>query len=71
MSLSRVDESLYTSMIERMKWEGKSIEREKKYQIMLSILTFHFWYAEAYKCHFMIGGQQWWDDYLCLSLRIF
>ena len=22
-------------------------------------LAFHFYYAEAYKCHFMIGGQQW------------
>ena len=22
-------------------------------------LTFHFCYAEVYKCHFMIGGQQW------------
>ena len=34
-------------------------------------LTLHFCYAEAYRCHFMIGGQQWWDGYLCLSLRIF
>ena len=34
-------------------------------------LTFHFCYAEAYKCHFMIGRQQWWDGYLCFSLRIF
>ena len=22
-------------------------------------LTFHFYYAEAYKYHFIIGGQQW------------
>ena len=29
-------------------------------------LTFHFYDAEVYKCHFMIGGQQWWDDYAFL-----
>ena len=29
-------------------------------------LTFQFYYAEAHKCHFMIGGQQWWDGYLCI-----
>ena len=23
----------------------------------------HFCYAEAYKCHFMIGRKQWWDGY--------
>ena len=23
------------------------------------LLTLHFCYAEAYKCHFMIGEQQW------------
>ena len=23
------------------------------------LLTLHFCYAEAYKCHFMIDGQQW------------
>ena len=32
-------------------------------------LTFHLCYAEAY--NFMIGGQQWWNGYICLSLRIF
>ena len=34
-------------------------------------LTLHFCYAEAYKCHIMIGGQQWSNGYLCLSLKIF
>ena len=34
-------------------------------------LTFHFRYVEAYKSHFMIGRQRWWDGYLCISLRIF
>ena len=46
------------------------LEREKKYPMIFDIpillclsiqmsLTLHFCYAEAYKCHFMIGGQQW------------
>ena len=30
-------------------------------------LTFHFYHTEAYKCHFMIGRQQWWDGYLPFS----
>ena len=25
----------------------------------VKLLTLHFCYAETYKCHFMIGGQQW------------
>ena len=37
----------------------------------VKLLTLHFCYAEAYICHFMIGRQQWWDGYLCFSLRIF
>ena len=58
------------------------LEREKKYPMIFDILillclsiqvslTLHFCYAEAYRCHIMIGGQQWWDGYLCLSLKIF
>ena len=43
----------------------KEISNEVKH------LTFHFCYAEAYRCHFIIGEQQWWYGYLCLSLRIF
>ena len=34
-------------------------------------LTLHFCYAKAYRCHIMIGWQQWCDGYLYLSLRIF
>ena len=36
----------------------------------VKLLTLHFYYAEAYRCHFMIGEQQWWDGYLCISLKI-
>ena len=42
MSLSRVAVSLYTSMMERMKWEGKSIvkcsNRENKNQARSSVI---------------------------------
>ena len=37
----------------------------------VKLLTLHFCYAKVYKCHFIIGKQQWGDDYLCLSPRIF
>ena len=37
----------------------------------VKLFTLHFCYTEAYTCHFMIGGQQWCDGYLCLSHRIF
>ena len=35
------------------------------------ILKLDFCYAEAYRYHFMIGRQQWWDGYLCIFFRIF
>ena len=34
-------------------------KREKKILNDVKLLTLHFCYAEAYECHFMIGGQQW------------
>ena len=45
-------------------------KREKKYLMIFDIpillclstqmsLTLHFDYVEAYRCHIMIGGQQW------------
>ena len=33
--------------------EKKEIPKDVK------LLTLHFCNAEAYRCHFMIGGQQW------------
>ena len=47
------------------------IKERKEISNDVKFLTLHFCYAEAYRCHFMIGRQQWWDGYLCLSLRIF
>ena len=46
------------------------LEREKKYPMIFDIpillclstqmsLTLHFCYAEVYRCHIMMGGQQW------------
>ena len=46
------------------------LEREKKYPMIFDIpillclsiqmsLALHFCYAEAYRCQFMIGEQQW------------
>ena len=32
-------------------------EERKEISNYVKHLTFHFCYAEAYKCHFMIGGQ--------------
>ena len=32
--------------------------RDRKEIPNVKLLTLHFCYAEAYKCHFMIGGQR-------------
>ena len=45
--------------------------RENKILNYVKLLTLHFCYAGAYRCHFMIDGQQWWNDYLCFYFRIF
>ena len=47
------------------------IRERKEIPNYIKLLTLHFCNAEAYRCHFMIGRQQWWDGYLYLSLRIF
>ena len=44
------------------------IRNKKEIPNNVKLLTLHFYYAEAYKCHWMIGGQQWWDGYLCLRI---
>ena len=40
--------------------ERKEIPNDVKH------LTFQFCYTKTDKCYFMIGGQHWWDDYLCI-----
>ena len=47
------------------------IRDRKEISNNVKLLTFQFCYVKAHKCHFVIGGQQWWDGYLCLFLRIF
>ena len=47
------------------------IRERKEIPNDVKLLTSHFCYAKAYRCHFMIGRQQWCDGYSYLSLRIF
>ena len=47
------------------------IRERKEIPNDIKLLTLHFCYTEVYRCHFIIGRQQWWNSYLCLSLKIF